>query len=99
MFEPNYSTKMRNTDRVIVLEKMEGKDTLNTKGLVDNRLFTGENKLHAVMNPENCQWSLRYDSGILPRSLSGNWTSFSKLREFVEGYFNKRNINVKEILD
>lgn len=99
MFEPNYSTKMRNTDRIIVLEKMEGKDTLSTKGMVDNRLFTGENKLHAVMDPQNCQWSLRYDSGILPGTLAGKWTSFSKLQEFVTSYFYRRNINVKQIID
>lgn len=99
VFEPNYSTKMRNTDRVIVLEKMEGKDTLNTQGLVDNRLFTGDNRLHAIMDPQNSQWSLRYDSGILPKSLAGKWTSFSKLKEFLTGYFYKRNINIKEIID
>jgi hypothetical protein len=98
-FEPNYSTKMRNTDRVIILEPKEGSNTLDSKGMVDNRLFTGENKLHAVMDPINCQWSLKYDSGVIPRPLSGKWTSFSKMVEHLTQYFNRRNINIKQIID
>ena len=98
-YEPNTATKMRQTDRVIVLEKMEGTNTLDSKGLVDNRLFTGENKLHAVIDPTNCQWSLKYDSGVIPRSLAGKWTSFDKLKQHVTQYFNRRNINIKQILD
>lgn len=98
MFEPNYTTKMRNTDRVIVLEPMEG-GAKNTKGMVDSRLFTGDNKLHARMDPANCQWYLQFDSGIMNESLKGRWTSFSKLKEYLEQYFYKRNVRVKEVID
>lgn len=99
MFEPNYSTKMRNSDRVFVLEKMEGLDTKSSKGMVDNRLFTGENRLHAKMDPHNCQWYMQYDSGVIPQSLSGRFTSFDKLKAHVEQYYNRRNIKIKQIID
>ena len=97
-FEPNYSTKMRQTDRLILLEPMEG-GAKNTKGMVDNRLFTGENKLHAKLDPTNCQWYLQYDSALIPESLRGRWTSFNKLKEHVEQYFHKRNVKIKAIQD
>jgi hypothetical protein len=95
--QPNI-TKMRQTDRIIVLEPMEG-GAKSTTGLTDNRLFTGENRLHAKMDPNNCQWYLHYDSGIVADPLKGRFTSFNKLKEHVEGYFNKRNVKVKEVLD
>jgi hypothetical protein len=97
-FEPNYKTKMRNTDRILVLEVGEG-GARSTSGSVDNRLFTGENKLHARLDPQNSQWYLQYESGLLSDALKGRWTSFSKLREHVEGYFARRNIKVKEVID
>jgi hypothetical protein len=97
-FEPNY-TKMKSADRVFVLEKMEGENTKNTKGLIDNRLFSGENRLHAKMDPQNSQWYLQYDSGLIPAALQGRFTSFEKLREHVTMYFGTRNINVKQVID
>lgn len=99
MFAANVNlTKMRQNDRVIVLEPMEG-GAKSTKGLTDNRLFTGENRLHAKMDPTNCQWYLQYDAGLLADGLKGRWTSFSKMKEHVEQYFNKRNVKIKEIID
>jgi hypothetical protein len=89
---------MRNTDRIIVLEPGEG-GAKNTKGMVDNRLFTNENNLHAKMDPNNCQWYLQYDSGIVSDALKGRFTSFNKLLEHVEQYFNRRNVKVKEVKD
>lgn len=99
-YEPNYTSKMKSNDRIFVLEKMEGKDAVSTKGLVDNRLFTGENKLHAKLDPTNSQWYLQYDSGLVPEALRDNrWTSFGKMKEYVEAYFNKRNIRIKQIVE
>jgi hypothetical protein len=97
-FQPNVGTKMKQNDRVIILEPKVG-GAKNTAGMVDNRLFTGENKLHAKMDPTNCQWYLQYDSGLVTDALKGRWTSFSKLKETVEQYFNKRNVKIKAILD
>ena len=99
MFEPNYASKMRSTDRIFVLEKMEGLDVKDAKGLVDNRLFSGENRLHAKMDPVNCQWYMQYDSGVIPQPLSGRFTSFDKLKTHVEHYYQRRNIKIKQILE
>lgn len=89
-------TKNQSNDRILELVKIPGKDTRNTAGLVDNRLFTGENKLHAVMEP-NGLWSLKYDSGNLPEFLRQQFTSFSILLRTLKEYFYKRNIEIKEI--
>ena len=91
----------RNTkdDRVLVLSPVEGKDPLSSTGLVDKRLFTGENELHAVKDPQTCFWSLRYTAGVVPPVLKQSFTSFNKLKEFVEQYYNKRNIEIKKIID
>lgn len=87
-----------NSDRILVLERMEGKHTLSTKGVPDNRLFTGENKLHAVFNPDNSMWYLKFDSGLLPEQFKQWFTSFSKLLTFVKQYYEKRNVLVKEVI-
>jgi len=97
-YEPNYSTKMRNTDRILVLEPGE-EGAKSTGGQLDKRLFSGENRLHARLDPQNSQWYLQYDAGIVADPLKGRWTSFAKLKEHVEGYFAKRNVKVKEVID
>ena len=86
-------------DRVIVLEPIDDKQPLSSTGLVDPRLFTGENKLHAIKNPQTCLWSLKYDMGIVPPPLKGQYTGFNALKKFCEDYFNKRNMRIKEIID
>lgn len=91
------SVKNEITDRVFVLAPMDGKDPLSTKGLVDPRLFSGENNLHAIMDPTNCMWYLRYDAGILEQPLKQKFTNFKILKKFVEDYYRRRNIQVKEI--
>ena len=98
-FEPDYKTKMKANDRIFVLEKMVGEHTLTPKGMIDNRLFSGENKLHAKLDPSNSQWFLQYDSGLVPEPLRSRWTSFAKLKEYVTSYFNRRNINIKQIIE
>lgn len=92
--------KARNkaTDRVIVLAPIEGKFALNTSGLVDKRLFSGENKLHALQGV-NGLWTLRYEMGITPEPLKQIFTNFSTLERIVRDYFLKRNVEVKEIID
>lgn len=84
------------TDRILFLSKINGKGTIGSTGLIDNRLFTGENKLHAMMNPSGL-WELKYDSGSLPEFLRQQFTSFSILLREVKQYFYKRNIEIKEI--
>lgn len=89
----------RKDDRILVLKKIEGKHTLASSGLIDNRLFSNENNLHAVMDPTTCLWTFKYDSGTLPASMRGQWTSFSKLYDFAKTYFHKRNIEIVNVLD
>lgn len=92
-------SKIRSTDRVIVIKRKEGEHTLNSKGIVDNRLFTGQNKLHAVFDPDCSMWYLKFDAGLLPPAFKQHFTSFSKLLKFVTEYYDKRNIEIKEVLD
>src|ERR1044072_5349874 len=96
--QENHSAKMRNSKRIFVLEAIDGKQT-NTSGTVDKRLFTGENNLNAIMDEQTCLWSLRYDAGIVPEPLQQKFTSFKKAKDFVEGYFKRRNVRIKDIID
>ena len=90
---------MASWDRILSLEPMDDKKPLTSTGLVDSRLFTGENKLHAIKNPQTCLWSLRYDSGLIPPALRGRFTSFKALTDRCQRYFETRNIKIKEIID
>lgn len=89
---------MRSDDRVIELNKIDGKHTIGTNGLVDNRLFTGENKLHAAMEP-NGLWYVYYDKGFVEPALRVKFTNFPALMKFLVDHYRKRNIQVREILD
>lgn len=92
-------SKMRSPDRILVLKAMEGKKPMNTIGVNDPRLFTGENKLHAIMDAQTCLWRLKYDMGIVPETLKGTFTGFKALKKFADLYYGKRNIEIVEIKD
>lgn len=92
-------TKNKTTDRIIVLKAGEGEKALNTSGAPDPRLFTGENKLHAVVDIQTMMWSLRYDSGILPQPLKQQFTSYKELMKFVTEYYKRRNIVIDKVID
>lgn len=91
--------KQRSDDRILVLEPIDGKAAKSSTGLVDPRLFNGENKLHAYCDPETRMWNMKYERGGLPDPLKGTFTTFKTLIKFTEDYFNKRNIKIKEIID
>lgn len=84
-------------ERILVLRKIDGLNAKTSTGLVDNRLFTGENKLKAYKSPEGL-WYLKYDSGILPDSLKQQFTTFTMLIRILKEYFRKRNIEIKEVI-
>lgn len=89
----------QSNDRILVLSKRDiSKNTTTDSGLIDNRLFTGGNKLHAVMQP-NGLWALNYDAGIIPGALKQEFTSFTQVMKFLKQYFHKRNIEIKEVID
>lgn len=89
----------KTTDRIISLTPMEGHSVTSDKGLIDRRLFTGENRLHACMADDGCLWYLKYDSGILPGALRQQFTGFNKLMTFTTEYFKKRNVIAKEVTE
>lgn len=95
----NPKTKERSSDRVLVLKLMDDKAPIATTGLADRRIFTGENNLHAVMDPQTCLWNMRYDAGTVPQPLKQSFTSFKALYEYAEGYFKRRNILISEVKD
>lgn len=92
-------SKMKSPDRVLVLSVIEGKKPMSTTGAADPRLFTGENKLHAIMDPETTLWRFKYDMGIVPEPLKGTFTGFRALKKFADEYYHRRNIVITEVKD
>lgn len=93
------SKKNRANDIVLVLKAKDGKSPLNTSGVVDKRLFTGENQLHAIVDTQTMLWYLKYDQGIVPEPMKQRFTSLDKLMNFTTEYFSKRNIDIVEVQD
>lgn len=91
------NTKERKTDRVLLLKAQDG--AKSSKGMVDPRLFNGENKLHVVMNSENLIWSFRYEHGGLPEALKQQFTNFKLAYEHAEKYFKTRGIDIVGVED
>lgn len=88
--------KVNAPEREIVLRPIEGKKALNGAGLVDPRLFKGENTLNAIMG-EDGLWYCKFEQGLLPEPLKVKFTSISKLLTHVKGYYEKRNIEIVEV--
>lgn len=87
---------MRNTDRVLVLERRDA--TKKDIGLVDPKILTGGNRLHAVMLPDT-MWVMKYEHGMVPPQLKDRFTSFPALKQHAETYFSTRNLKIKEVID
>lgn len=93
------SMNTASSDRVIKLEIIDDKLPKTSTGMVDTSLFTGENNLHARINPETMMWTVHYEKGAVPGSLKEQrWTSFAKLYKDLELYFKARNIKITEIV-
>lgn len=87
---------LRSTDRILVLEKIsKDKDTT----MLDQRVFTGENNLHAVMDPSTLMWSMKYDRGHVPAPLKAKFTEFRFLKQYADAYFKTKSIVIKEVID
>jgi len=91
--------QMNNDDRVLVMEVKEGENVKATTGLVDNRLWKGGNKLHAVREPQTSFWYLKYEKGGLPETLKQKFTSFTALRRHAERYFEQRGLELVKVED
>lgn len=92
-------SKERSTDRILSLRPIEGLKTKSSVGAYDSRLFTGDNKLHAIMDQRTCLWYLKYEAGGLQEPLKQRFTNFKTLLDFTTEYFKRRNIEIKEIID
>ena len=92
-------SKMRSPDRILVLKVKDGQNPRTSKGVIDTRLFTGENKLHAVMDQQTTLWTLKYEQGGVPVPLQCSFTSFKALKAHADAYFNTRNIEITEVKD
>src|SRR5687768_1734002 len=89
--------KYNSDDRVFIFEPVEGTKVTAATGLVDPRLFTGENKLHAKKDDIYGLWYLQYEMGGLPPVLKQKWTSFNAMVKFARDYFMKRGLMIKEV--
>ena len=97
-FAPN-TDKMKSNNRVLKLSPREGVSMKDAGGLVDNRLFKGENSLHVIMDPQLSLWSFKYEKGDVPPALKSRFTTFQAAYKEAVAYFNKRNIEITEVVD
>lgn len=91
------SDKMASPDRIFTLKVFDTKKPKNSIGMVDPRLFTGENKLHVKKDPETCFWYFEYDSGAVPGPLKHKFTGYKAAVKHAETYFKTRNIYIEEV--
>jgi hypothetical protein len=96
--EARRKNKMNSDDRVLVLRTMEGKKATDSAGKIDPRLFTGENRLHAIFDPRTGMWNMRYETGGLPGALQEKFLEFSQLEEAARKYFKTRNVEVVDVI-
>lgn len=88
--------KQRSDDRILVLR--QGDKPKTSAGLVDSRLFNGQNKLHVIKNNQGL-WSFKYEQGGLPEPLKQRFTRFEDALTFASRYFGKRDIKIEAIID
>lgn len=95
----DFDDKMRSDDRVLKIQPIEGKKPKDVTGMIDPRLFTGENNVHATMDPQTTLWSIRYEKGNMPPVFNQRFTSFKQAKKFADTYFKNRNMEVVEVID
>lgn len=91
--------KMISGNRTLVLRVMEGKKAMSSSGVVDPRLFTGENHLHAVFDELTGMWNMKYETGGLPGALQQKFVEFNDLLEMATKYYKARNIEIVDVLN
>lgn len=84
-------------ERILVLRPVEGEKAKSTTGMVDGRLFKGENNLRAIRDRQTNLWYFKYDIGAIPEQLKGTWTSFDQAKDVATEYFKTRNVQIVEI--
>lgn len=91
--------KYHSDDRTFVFKPIDGKKPLSATGIVDPKIFTGENKLIAHKEEETGLWILRYADGMVPPVFKQRFTSMNAALKFARGYFTKRNFEITEVKD
>ena len=99
VIESRRREKMATNDRVLVLKVIEGKSPKGSTGVVDPRLFSGNNKLHGVYDERTGLWNMRYETGALPGALQQKFGSFEQLEDFARKYFATRDVEIVEIIN
>ena len=87
---------MRNTDRVLVLRKIDEKEDT---GLIDPAVFVGKNNLHIFMDTQTSMWGFKYDKGMIPPILKNKYTKFSLAFAEAKKYLNSKNVEIVDIRD
>lgn len=94
-----FLNKMNSNKRSLILKVKEGVSAKSSTGVIDARLFNGNNALYAICGPGNNLWHLEYAHGAIPASLQQKFTSFPLLLKTVQQYLDKRNIEVEKVQD
>lgn len=91
--------KEKKTDRIAILRPIAGTKSVSSTGLVDPRLFKGENRLHIVKEEQTNMWFFRYDQGATPEPLKQKFTSFKMALAHATEYYKSRNVEIVEVID
>jgi hypothetical protein len=97
-FTPD-TTKMHTNERELILQVIDKKAPLSSTGIVDKRLFTGDTRLFAKMDPHYSLWYFQYTQGAIPPELQQRWTTFDLAFKAAKAYFEKRNVEISEVID
>jgi hypothetical protein len=98
MFADFESVKEKKQDRILVLKTKDGSKPKSSTGLIDPRLFTGENKLHVIQDKTSL-WIFKYEQGGLPEPLRQRFTTFDIALAQAKKYFASRNVEIIEVID
>ncbi len=91
--------KNRKDDIILELKPIEGKEPMNSQGVMDKRLFKGENKLHVFRDEYKGLWRLKLDDGSLPMPLQQHFTRYDLAKQAAEEYYGKRNVEISKVID
>lgn len=91
--------KNRGTDIAFRLRVKAGMLPKTSVGTSDSRLLTGDNRIHAILDHQSGLWYMQYDNGVLPPAFKQKFTSLHFLTNFIKAYYDKRNIDIEEIMD
>lgn len=87
------------SERILVLEAIEGATIKDTKGNTRNSLFQGADNVKAIRMPNSNLWEFKLNSGGLTEAMRQKFTRFADLHKFAVKYFERRGLRIKEIIE